>query len=47
MLVGNKQIEQTEETSKDHEREYFQHRLLHGPFAELADMSICIWQVGE
>jgi len=39
--------EQTEETSKDCERAYFQHRLPHGPFAELAGMSICIWQVGK
>lgn len=46
MLRGEiRRQEQTEETSKDHERAYFQHRLLHGPFAELAGMSICIWQV--
>lgn len=44
---GNKQTRQTKETSKDHERAYFQHRLPHGSFAELASMSFCIWQVGK
>lgn len=50
MLRGGGEIsrqEQTEEISKDDERAYFQHRLPHSPFTELAGMSICIWQAGK